>query len=166
MNGPARSFRHWAFAAVFIASCESVPPDRASDRSSIERPGGIYVESMFHRDGAPDPGYPRLMPLELNEDGTYTCFVMNGVTPGGCATFAGAGVSVGTWTEDDGTVTLIPDQPPPERAVDFDGARAEVSRDGSLTLRTKNRTHWMIKEAQQMAMIEQWEARRARAESR
>lgn len=70
--------------------------------------------------------------LDLAGDGSfsYTCFVMNGVTVDGCATFAGAGVSQGTWELVDGLVTFTPTSEPPDLVVKLAEASARPAGDG------------------------------------
>ena len=70
--------------------------------------------------------------LELGADGKYECFVINGMTAGGCGSFAGPGNSEGEWLIDGGTISFVPTSEPLDLVVKFANASAVLSGKGLL----------------------------------
>jgi hypothetical protein len=68
--------------------------------------------------------------LTLEAGGEYESLVFTGVTADGCGTFAGAGVSKGTWSFADGRVAFVPRQAQPSLAVQFERAEAVPCAEG------------------------------------
>ncbi len=72
--------------------------------------------------------------LKLLVDGTYECFIFNGITSDGCATFEGAGVSRGSWSVADGVISFEPTNHGPDDLVVDMGSVCGVVADGGIVL--------------------------------
>ena len=83
-------------------------------------------ESPYNRDGSPNIGFPCVGSLVLDADGSFQCDVLNGITPSGCATFAGAGFIRGHWKVKGERILLDP-YPQYRLALSLEGA--ELQRD-------------------------------------
>lgn len=67
--------------------------------------------------------------LILTDDGTYSCFVMNG-TVNGCSSVFGSGLSTGTWLLEDGKIGFSWESEPDELVLSFEAATAIPSATG------------------------------------
>ena len=130
----------------------SVVPEVSPTRESLV---GAYVESAFHRDGTPAPGFPIMASLRLMPDGGFDCMILNGITADGCGTFEGAGTTGGRWTYRDGTVTLEPRATREKLAISLAGAVAQV-RDGDLVFQVDGRERWLVPAAKHTTMLATW----------
>lgn len=86
--------------------------------------------------------------LELDANGTYECFVINGITADGCGTFEGAGISEGSWVFEGGSVSFFPMTEPPDLVVKLSGASA-VPSDNGLVLTIEGTDHLLARSATQ-----------------
>lgn len=116
--------------AALLALLACAPTGRADDVPALtpELLAGSYGPA----------GY--VASLDLDAEGGYECMVVTGMTPDGCITFEGAGMSSGRWTLDDETITFTPTTDESHLAFKLAGASAVVSGLG-LKLRAEGKDY-------------------------
>ena len=118
-----------------------------------------FQQALFDLEGEPAPGFPSLGSLDLEPDGTYTCFVMNGITVDGCASFEGAGQSRGRWVLSEGALAFLPEDEPADLALSLQGATGHLRGD-ELILRTDGGERRLVTDAEQeRASAAYWDGR-------
>lgn len=138
-----------------LAACSQGPADEPLDPSAF---AGSYQQALFDREGNPSWGWPSLGSLELEPDGRYEAWVLNGITADGCATFQGAGHSRGTWGTSAEGIVFEPDSEPADLALSFVGARAALAGDELLlTIGAGDRR--LVSREEYQREREAWEAR-------
>jgi len=138
-----------------LAACSQGPADAPLDPSAF---AGSYQQALFDREGNPSGGWPSLGSLELEPDGRYEAWVLNGITADGCATFQGAGHSRGTWSTSAEGMFFEPDSEPADLALSFVGATAVLAGDELLLTSGAGERRLVSPEANQRER-EAWEAR-------
>jgi hypothetical protein len=108
--------------ALFVAACaldEVIPP-----------PHGLLQDDLVGK----YTGHGHLSDLELKADGSYTCFIFNGITDDGCASFEGAGYSQGTWEYKDSRISFWDPDESADLVVKLSGSSAQHSEEGLLVI--------------------------------
>ncbi len=115
-----------------VAGCSPRDVDQVTEAWELTDVAGSYGQSGH------------IGHLELDATGTYECFVVNGITVGGCATFRGAGMSKGRWTLEGGSVSFDPISEPSDLVVTLSGASA-VRADNGLVLTVGGTDHLLVR---------------------
>jgi len=117
------TYRTIALLLVLAGGCDGRD---ATPRPTQQVPPGPPADLAGDYDGGS-------IQLTLEADGAYEAMVWNGMTIDGCGTFAGAGLSRGTWRYDGEAVSFAPREEPDDLVFRFGEARA-VPNDAGLVL--------------------------------